>query len=140
MSYPSRYSVDWQCIYLLLYALRPLINGATKETVLAKIEDERLLSLTDDDYEPYPSAWERGSHEPRWMTLIAYARDHAKNFGLIANEQVEALCRKAPTHDVDVTKCFLWSPRLKALLDPSFREELPQARGPASIYETESVE
>ena len=81
------------------------------------------------------------------MTLIAYARDHAKNFGLIANEQrnnwkitnkgieqVEALCRKAPTHDVDVTKCFLWSPRFKALLDPSFREELPQARRPASIY------
>ena len=66
------------------------------------------------------------------MTLIVTPRDHAKNFGLIANEQrnnwkitnkgieqVEALCRKAPTHDVDVTKCFLWSPRFKALLDPS---------------------
>ena len=70
MSFPVKYSVDWQCTCLLLYALRPLSSGATKEIVLSKIEDEKWLSLQQEDYDPYPSAWYHNSPEPRWMTLI----------------------------------------------------------------------
>ena len=147
MSFPVKYSVDWQCTCLLLYALRPLSSGATKEIVLSKIEDEKWLSLQQEDYDPYPSAWYHNLPEPRWMTLIAYARDHGKGFGFIANderncwkitdsgiEQVERLCRKASEHELDVTRCFLWSPKFKLLLDPTFSEDQKQAKRPTYIY------
>ena len=146
--YPARYSIDWQCIFLLLYSINPLINGATKEQVLFRIEDNQWFAIHEDDLLPYPSASNRGSSEARWMTLIAYARDHAKTFGLISNESrnnwkitdtgsdlITKFKEKISTKEIRVARCFLWSPIFKATLDSTYIASDEDAARPSVIYQ-----
>lgn len=138
------YSTNSQFHLLLLYALRPLVNGATKEQVCARVEDKRWLDLTQEDLSPYPGL---ATREPRWMTLLAYARQRAVEFGYVENNErnhwkitekgknvLGEIERHALTRDYDVSQCFFFSYEFKALLDDTFAAR-PQKKRPSVVYE-----
>ena len=76
-----------QLIVLILEALEQLGTFGSKQEVLQRIADEGWFARVDsEDNLPYPSQEELGRNEPRWKTLIAWARWDAvgdENAGLI---------------------------------------------------------
>jgi len=68
----KEYTVDWQHLVCLLYALRELGGDNSRSDTITFIRRNALLALTADDNTPYPT-----QHEPRWHTDIAYARKEA---------------------------------------------------------------
>jgi len=115
--------------------------------VLAKIEDQGWFNLQEDDLTPYPSAWDKGCSEPRWWTLLAFARDTAKNHDMISNEKwnnwritskgvewVAKLIVKIENKDIDVSQCYLWTVAFKELLDASFAPSSNDKKRPKHIY------
>lgn len=134
-----------QCIVLLLRTLRD-IGPATKFEAVKWIERQHWFSVEPADREPYPSQ-RYLSNEPRWHTLIAWARKDSVLHGLISDEERDlwGLTRKgcevinrlqeqfcSATSSVD--PCYLWSREFKVLMCPSYVPGPNPAQRPLTLY------
>lgn len=138
------YPISDQFLVVLLYALKPLVHGATKEQVCARVEDNGWLELIDDDWTPYPGA---SNHEPRWMNNLAWARQRAVDDGFMENTErnnwritekgkstLEKIEDRAMKKEIDVSECFFWSYSFKALMDDTFAVRNQRPR-PTVVYD-----
>jgi hypothetical protein len=121
-------------------------GGLTKAEAVAKIRERRWFEFQPEDWEPYPSQ-EYTTREPRWMTVIAWARKDAVKHGLIhpgpfnnwdlTTEGLNSFltiakgCREGC---VKVRRCYLWSPQFKLRMDPSYTIGQPEDPRPHVLY------
>ena len=135
-----------QCAVLLLRALLDLGNSGSKRDVLRHISENHWFTIQDEDREPYPSNKLTGG-EPRWQTLIAWARKDFVLRDLVGDEARDlwSLTRNGRTvidripenfrkGEFDVRLCFLWSPIFKSLMDPGYKQTDQDARRPYHFY------
>lgn len=139
MALPALYhgSPRGQCAVMLLAALRDLyvndgLRSVTKREAISCISQKHWFAIQDDDREPYPSQLLR-TKEPRWYTLIAWARKDSVLADLVSYEARDAwgLTRKGRDvidrfHDLSktgkrpVAPCFLWSSDFKKFMLPEY--------------------
>jgi len=139
MSALTKHSVDWQHMTALLYALNIISGGIpTRRESVEFIQREGLLTLRPEDHRPYDS-----QNEPSWQTDVAYARKDAVMLGLIDNSEWNSweLVRRGREYlnqtkkeclegGIVVSRCCLWSTKLKWIFDPSYRPSSNDAKAP----------
>ena len=140
-----------QCAVLLLAALHDLFvndsrRNVAKREAIGHIAARHWFAFEDEDREPYPSQlWLSG--EPRWQTLIAWARKDFVLRDLVSYEARDAwgltrhgrdsferfhhLCQigRRP-----VEPCFLWSVQFKQYMCPNHLPAATDAKRPSSFY------
>ncbi len=145
------FSPRGQIVAALLMILSQERQPMRKKLTIGIIRQRRLLELNNDDEKPYPSAFERGSMEPRWHTLVAWARKDCvargwmEDFPLskdkwlitsLGKEIWEAIKITCAQGSWDVRLAYLWSPSFKKFLCPTYEpSELDSVRPKYSIYE-----
>jgi len=141
------YAPRWQCIVMLFAALREVRGGMTKADTIALIRDKLWFDIQPEDRLPYPSQ-RLTTHEPRWITSIAWARKDAieqrlmhkgafnewdlNSEGLDSFAIIARACRETR---LDVRRCYLWSCRFKLRMDPSYTTGQPERKRPLNLYE-----
>lgn len=136
-----------QVLIMLLAALQSLRGPRNKKEVISEISEKRWWWLHPEDSAPYPSQ-NLTSREPRWQTLIAWARNDGVERKLVLNEghdsweatteglnivpKVKSALRSG---QVDVRECYLWSPTFKALMLPSYSPSELDTPRPQRFYE-----
>lgn len=150
---PSLYytSPRGQCAVLLLAALRDLflIEGrgvVPKQQAIHYIYKKRWFDFEPDDLEPYESQrWT--SKEPRWNTLIAWARKDAVLRDFISHQArdewgltrsgrdvIDRFHESCRTGRLPVVACFLWSENFKRFLYPEYKQSVADTKRPSSFY------
>jgi hypothetical protein len=133
------YTVDWQHLVCLLYALNELgAGGHRRQDVCEFIQRHHYLSLTPDDVAPYPT-----QSEPSWQTDIAYARKIGVIMGIIGfderdsweiirdgREQLLRILAAGDAHAIDGRRCFLWSRDFRRVLDRTYEPSAADAPRP----------
>lgn len=122
------YTIDWQHLACLLYALRQLRGENSRFETTVFIQRCALLSLNGEDYAPY-----RTQKEPSWQTDIAWARKIGVLMGLISSlardswaltrdgiATIDHLLEQGQKGEIDAGHCFLWSLTLKRVFDPDY--------------------
>src|SRR5262245_4003746 len=122
-----------QLAIMLLAALRDLylndgLRNVTKRQAIDYIARMHWFALEDGDQEPYPSQ-RLLTGEPRWHTLIAWARKDSVLRDLISYEQRDAWGLTRPGRETferfhktcqngvrPVSPCFLWSADFKRFM------------------------
>ena len=138
------YSSRGQCVILILYALRELGSQHSKKEVLRFIQDARLYQVIPDyDLPPYAN-----KNEARYQTLLAWARKDAfETDWLVQTDERDAwqisrlgravleknLQRFLTGGDLDVRKCYLWTPKFKKLVHPSYEPSNEDAERPEEV-------
>lgn len=134
-----------QCAVILLAALKKC-GSISKEEAIHYIADMRWFNLEPADQEPYPSQrWQ--NPEPRWHTLIAWARKDSALRDLVSNlarntwalthagrssiDLLHDLCRDGK---LPVAPCFLWSLQFKKFMCPDYGPGPDEAKRPAFFY------
>lgn len=139
MSILTEYSVDWQHIVVLLYALEHISGDIpTRAQTMEHIRTEGLLHLRPEDRVPYPTC-----QEPSWQTDMAWARKNAVMLGYVNNHQWNSweLARAgreflrpviAGFQDgkLLVPRCFLFSRQFKHLLSRDYSPSSMDAAAP----------
>ena len=146
MHFLSDYTVDWQQVVILLYALNQMPGDVpSRSRTMEFIQRESLLQYREGDNIPYPT-----SNEPSWMTDMAWARKDAVIAGYVHNDEwdswqisrdgrnflkrVEDRCRD---ESLSVYRCSLWAKRLKRLFFPSYEpsphDSAPPPKGERTI-------
>ena len=129
MSIFTEYSVDWQHIVVLIYALEHISGDIpTRAQTMDHIRTEGLLQLRPEDHTPYPTAT-----EPSWQTDMAWARKNAVMVGYVNNHEwnswelarlgrefLRPVLARFNDGSLLAPRCFLFSRRLKHRLDPSY--------------------
>jgi hypothetical protein len=146
------YTVDWQHLVCLLYALSQMgAGGHRRRDVCDFIHREHYLALTPDDIAPYPT-----QSEPSWQTDIAYARKIGLIMGIIGyeerdswewirdgREQLDRILRDGERGLIDGRRCFLWSREFRRVFDhtyePSEADSLRPQRIPRSGVDRDYV-
>lgn len=137
------YSQEYQCISLVLAALTTLKGVKTKQQTIRFIERSRWFAIKPEHLDPY-SSHEDGNREPRWHTLLAFAKQHCADRGFVGNHydqwEITAVgaerftkVRQKFEHGIfDVTKCFLWSMEFKKFMCPTYEASDRDWTGPES--------
>lgn len=145
----SQYTTWWQVEMMLLIAMNHRFRdgGHPKQEVVAYIAENGWFEIQPDDKAPYKSG---GTSEPRWHTLIAWARknciesnffevDGIRDSWKISKDGINfanVLLKQFRSRDVDVTKCYLFSAEFKKFLDPLWTPGPHNAQRPSvGIYE-----
>jgi hypothetical protein len=129
MSVLTEYSVDWQHIVVLIYALEHISGDIpTRAQTMDHIRTEGLLQLRPEDHRPYPTAT-----EPSWQTDMAWARKNAVMVGYVNNHEwnswelarlgrefIRPVLARFCDGSLLAPRCFLFSPQLKRRLDDSY--------------------
>ena len=123
-----------QCIVMLFGALHELQGCHSKQETIGYIREHRWFDIREEDYLPYPSAT---SNEPRWQTLIAWARKDAVSADLMFKhgtdqweltrsgiDQFRSVRALYQSSTLEARRCYLWSLSFKQWMVPSF---LPSA-------------
>jgi len=143
------FSPRGQVIAMLLHVLDDLKGSQSKSLVTACIRRWGLFAYADEDWKPYPSVKEKGGNESRWMTLVAFARLDCverewmdekgrdqwriSTLGKQIIERVKARCLEGA---VDVRHGYLWTPKFKKILAPTYVATDSDAKRPwGSIYD-----
>lgn len=135
-----------QIIVLILEALERLGISGSKQEVIRRIAAEGWFAhVYPEDNLPYPS-----QDEPRWETLIAWARKDAfdgVNAGLLdgterdcwtltrsGREALKKIKQSFQEGNHRADTCYMWSQTFKRLIDPHYRpgHDYPRV---GSIYE-----
>lgn len=142
-------STSGQALLMLMAALRVIKDGPgpvdyTKRSVLELIKCLGWFDIQPEDRLPYPSQ----PSEPRWKTLLAWARKNGSDGGLVRSVVRDEWIGSKEGFNVfpeakqlfqsgewDVTKCYLWTSQLKWLFDPKFDASHPCHGRPPYIYE-----
>ncbi len=153
MALPELYyaSPRGQVAVVLLAALRDLYvndgwRNVTKRQAIGFISRKHWFTVKPEDQEPYPSQ-HAASGEPRWHTLIAWARKDSVLRDLVSYEARDAwgitrsgrdafdrchsLCRSGTQ---PVGPCFLWSEAFKGFMCPDWSPSSSDARRPRKFY------
>lgn len=136
---------------MLLAALHDMfvndsLRNVTKRDAIRYISAKHWFAHEDEDREPYPSQrWLTG--EPRWQTLIAWARKDSVLRDLVSYEARDSwgLTRRGREvferfHDLcrvgkrSVAPCFLWSAQFKQFMSPSHAPNSNDATRPTFFY------
>ena len=136
-----------QCAVILLAALRDLyVNDSygvvTKQQAIAHIKRMHWFAIEPEDLKPY-----RSQLEPRWHTLIAWARKDSVLRDLISNEGrdkwglthlgrnvIERFHEKCRAGERPVAECFLWSQGFKKFICPGHEPSSEDVKRPAHFY------
>lgn len=140
-----------QCAIMLIAALHDMyvgdgIGAASKRQTIQYIAVKHWFDVRDEDLEPYPSQ-RQITGEPRWHTLIAWARKDGVIRDYVSYERHDAwgMTRRGRDaferfhgfcHDgrVSVSPCFLWTAHLKKHMNPSYAPGPADKRRPAFFY------
>jgi len=115
---------------MLLAALQEMGSINTKQEVIAYIRAKGWFDLRPDDWKPYES-----QSEPRWHSMLASARMECVYrdlmFGHDENDhwqitrkgldKIEQFCGRFASGQLDVRRCYLWSPKFKARMSPGYQ-------------------
>jgi hypothetical protein len=136
---------------MLLAALRDLYlnegrGRVAKREAIDLIARRHWFALKDEDRQPYPSQ-NQAAGEPRWHTLIAWARKDAVLRDLVSEEARDAwgltregrnvfeehqqLCRSGSE---PVASCYLWALEFKRFMDPKYSPGPGDATRPRRFY------
>lgn len=146
------YQKRGQCISLLLAALNELGGSNPKSDVIRFIAEQRWFELQPEDKKPYPSQIDN-SREPRWHTLIAWARkdsslhdlvnDHEHNSWSLTRygrEKWEAKRKDFESGKLKATKCYLWTAKFKSYMCPSYKPGPDDEQRPIYFYQDIFIE
>lgn len=139
------YSARGQIALMLLRCLKELPGSRPKSEVIEVIRSKRWFQITSEDRLPYPSV---KSREPRWETLIAWARKDCVESNLMLKDGIrdswqiskegENMVTEAKaafaSQQLDVRECFFWSSSLKGIMDPSYVESAQDTPRPPRLY------
>jgi hypothetical protein len=134
-----------QCITLLLAALNEIGGSATKRETVQFISDQEWFDRQPEDWKPYPS--QKTSREPRWQTLIAWARKDSvlREFLIDGEWDSWALSRegrrlwasmriKFESGEWPVARGYLWSPKFKRRLCFTYQPSTTDPERPPFFY------
>lgn len=134
----DQYSERAQRLLCLLYALRELKGNPRKQEVLCYVREERFLDLNEDDFIPYDT-----QTEDKWKTDLAWRRKDGVQWGHVFNNQrdsweitrhgrdlVDLAQELSAKKEYDVTRCYLWSAKLKRIFDPNYQPSTKDKRRP----------
>ncbi len=144
----AAYTIDWQHLVCLLYALRETGNGIRKYEAITFIRSEGFLELTAEDNTCYPT-----QSEPSWHTDIAYARKIGVIMGIVSYEgwdswglthdgivTVDSLLKSGQSGKIDGAACFLWSSRFKNIFDSDYAPSAKDVPRPPKLHRRVSEE
>lgn len=137
---------------MLLHVLRVLddLKGSQRKSfVTGCIRMWELFAYADEDWKPYPSVKEKGGDDPRWTTLVAFARlDCVKRewmeergrdqwrISTLGKQILGKLKTRCCESAVDVRHGYLWTPKFKKILSSAYSSDASDAKRPwGSIYE-----
>jgi hypothetical protein len=140
----SPYSNRGQGMILVLLALKELTGSNSKQAVIDHITRLSYYEVTRHDLPPY-----LGQSEPKYHTLLAWARKDCVDRNLILNDEVNAwaltpreghettarISKRFASGELDVRKCYLWTPKFKMLMNPSYTPSDADAERPEDIQE-----
>ena len=135
-----------QCAVLLLAAIRDLSAFGTKREAIGYISQMHWFAVQAQDLEPYRSQqW--ASREPRWHTLIAWARKDSVLRDLVSNEgrdmwgltrngrnAIDRCHERCRAGTWPVAPCFLWSVQFKRFLCPTYVPSEMDSKRPEPFY------
>ena len=111
------------------------------------VRRKQWFAIQQEDWLPYPSQ-KYTSHEPRWMTVLAWARKDCVERALMPKQPrnewqpthegldlYAAAMRGGREHVLDVRRCFLWSPHFKVHIDPDYQPSPHDVKRPDDLYE-----
>jgi hypothetical protein len=140
-----------QCAVMLLAALHKMfVKDAmaivTKRQAVLRIKMNHWFDIHDEDLEPYLSQ-RLLTGEPRWQTLIAWARKDSvirdfvsyeardawglTRLGRDAFERFHNLCTNGRK---SISDCFLWSIQFKKFMKPDFAVAPNDKKRPTFLY------
>ena len=135
-----------QIILMLLTALKEEGCGTRQETC-DRISQRRWFDIQDEDWPPYPTVT---NHEPRWRTLVAWARKDAFDFGYLddvghncwqisrqGRQRYIELKEQFSQRQLDVRRCYMWRESLKRFMWPAYTPSPLDAQRPPTIYRDE---
>jgi hypothetical protein len=139
----SAYSNRWQGIMLVLHTLHELGGSNTKQQVIAHISQPGYYAVTKYDLPRYEN-----HNEPKYHTLLAWTRkdcvardlilDHEQDAWVLSREgrrKVDEIHRVFSKGEYDVRKCYLWTPKFKKILFPTYQPSVAEAKRPEKIFE-----
>jgi hypothetical protein len=129
MSPVSEYSVGWQQLVALLYALNELGAVPTRADAIDFIRKNGLLHLRPEDHKPYPSS----KSEPSWQVDIAWARKDAVIMQLVddiewnswdilpdGRKWIERILKAGQIGELETHRCCLWSISFRRRVSPPY--------------------
>jgi hypothetical protein len=146
MSVLSEYSIDWQHIVVLLYALEQIPGDIpTRARTMEHIQSDGLLHLRPEDRRPY-----RTCQEPSWQTDMAWARKNAVMVGYVNNHEwnswelarlgrefIQPVLTRFRDGALMPSRCFLFSRGFKQRLNrnyvPSEMDSIAPPKGERSM-------
>ena len=127
----------------MLLQILHLEGECTRQHAADCIADRGWFDITGEDFRPYPT-----QHEPRWRTLVAWARKDAFEHQLLADigrdcwqlsadgrRVVSSLQEGFERRELDVRECYMWRPALKRFMCSSYEQSPLDAKRPPHIYE-----
>lgn len=138
-------SPQGMCVMTLLMVLRQYRGPRTKADVIDAIKLEGWFDLLPEDLRRYPQG---NSNEPRWVTLVCWARNLCADHGLISRDQRDAwesttegknqavkISQHFRENIADLRKCWWWKPEKKRELNPGYTPSSGDALRPPYVYE-----
>lgn len=138
------YSVRGQVIVMLLQILQ-LQGASTRRGTADSIADRGWFDFQGEDLRPYPLQTTR---EPRWRTLIAWARQDAIDSELLSRvgfdnwqlsplgrQQADSLKLKFASRELDARRCYMWRSNFKKFMCSSYEPSPLDSERPPNIYE-----
>jgi hypothetical protein len=140
-----------QCAVMLLATLRDLYvndgyGAVAKRQAIDYIKSKHWFEIETDDEKPYKSQ-RYTTGEPRWHTLIAWARKDGVLRDLVSNQGhdqwgitafgrtvIERFQENARAGKRPVNECFLWSKDFKKFIFPEYVPAPREAKRPALFY------
>jgi hypothetical protein len=134
---------------MMLLAILKERGSNTRQGTCNAILDCGWFDIHGEDLPPYPSM---PNLEPRWRTVVAWARKDAIEYSPAylddvghnnwqishrGRERYLELREQFHHHKLDVRRCYMWRAVFKRFIDPSYRESSQDARRPHSIYRDE---
>lgn len=136
---------------MLLAALHEMyikdgVGNVTKREAIRFISNKHWFDIQEEDLDPYQSQ-NQLSAEPRWYTLIAWARkdgvirdyvsyEARDTWGMtrLGRDLFEQFHKRCATGEKPVTPCFLWSIGFKKHMNPSYEPGPTDKKRPKYFY------
>jgi len=140
------YSTRGQLIVMLLATLKEEGSGSRQETC-NRIVNRHWFNIQDEDWPPYQSM---PNHEPRWRTVVAWARKDAFDFGYLddighnhwqlsrsGKARLLEMKQSFAEQKNDVSRCYMWRDTLKKYMYGAHRPSERDWQRPATIYQND---
>ena len=131
---------------MLFAVLNEVRGGLTKAESVSRIRERRWFDFQPEDRLPYPSN-QHTTHEPRWITIIAWARKDGVEHHLIhplprnnwdltgaGLDTFASIARACRETGIDVRRCYLWSRVFKLRMCPSYTPDPTEPQRPINLY------